>query len=50
MELLGELGQIEAHFGPFGDVLIFTQDSGMVCAKHDIGSEIILGAPDGTSR
>jgi hypothetical protein len=30
--------------------LILTQDRCMVCAKHTIGSEIILYAPDGTSR
>jgi hypothetical protein len=31
-------------------VLILTQDTCMVCAKHTIGSAIILDAPDGTSR
>jgi hypothetical protein len=30
--------------------LILTQDRGTVCAKHTIGPEIILGAPDGTPR
>jgi tetrahydrodipicolinate N-succinyltransferase len=29
-------------------MLINTQDRGTVCAKHAIGSETILGAPDGT--
>jgi hypothetical protein len=29
-------------------VLILTQDSCTVCAKHTIGLEIILDAPDGT--
>jgi hypothetical protein len=29
-------------------VLIFMQDSCVVCAEHTIGSEIILDAPDGT--
>jgi hypothetical protein len=31
-------------------LLILTQDTCMVCAKHTIGSGIILDAPDGTSR
>jgi hypothetical protein len=31
-------------------VLVSMQDRCMVCAKHIIGSEIILEAPDGTPR
>jgi hypothetical protein len=31
-------------------VLVSVQDSYMVCAKHTIGSEIVLDAPDGTPR
>ena len=31
-------------------VLVSVQDRCMVCAKHTIGSEIILDAPDGTPR
>ena len=31
-------------------VLILTQDRYTVCAKHTIGLEIILEAPDGTPR
>ena len=31
-------------------VLILTQDRCMVCAKHTIGLEIILDAPDVTPR
>jgi hypothetical protein len=31
-------------------VLILTQDRCIVCVEHTIGSEIILDAPDGTSR
>ena len=96
MELLGDMGHVESHFGPFGDdvrvgvrqvhglrqtyhrlrnhfgrtrwypyvtrlkcklvsacleiVLVLTQDRCTVCAKHTIGSEIILDAPDGTPR
>ena len=31
-------------------VLIWTQDRCMVCAKQTIGWEIVLDAPDGTSK
>jgi hypothetical protein len=31
-------------------VLIFMQDRCMVCARRTIGLEIILDAPDGTTR
>ena len=31
-------------------VLVSAQDRCTVCAKRTIGSEIILGAPDGTRR
>jgi hypothetical protein len=31
-------------------VVILTQDRCTVCAKHNIGSEIILHTPDGTPR
>jgi hypothetical protein len=31
-------------------VLASVQDRCMVCAKHTVGSEIILDAPDGTPR
>jgi hypothetical protein len=31
-------------------VLVSAQDRSMVCAKHNIGSEIILDARDGTPR
>ena len=50
MVLLGDGAQLEARFGPFGVVLILTQDWRTVCAEGTIGSEIILDAPDGTPR
>ena len=50
MVLLGVVGQVEAHFGPFGDSVILMQDRYTVCTEHTIGSEIILDAPDGTPR
>jgi hypothetical protein len=31
-------------------VLVSVQDRCTVCAKHTIGSEILLDAPDGTPR
>jgi hypothetical protein len=31
-------------------VLMLTQDRDTVCAKRTIGSEIVLGAPNGTPR
>ena len=50
IELLGDEAQVVAHFGPFGDSLILTQDRCMVCTKHTIGSDIVQDAPDGTLR
>jgi hypothetical protein len=50
MDLLGDVGQIEAHFSLFGDSVISTQDRCMVCDECAIGSEIILGATDGSPR
>jgi hypothetical protein len=50
MELLGDLGQIEVVLVRLEIALILMQDRGMVCAEHAIGSEIIFGALDGTSR
>jgi hypothetical protein len=31
-------------------MLVLVQDRGTVCAKHSVGSEIILDAPGGTLR
>jgi hypothetical protein len=50
MVLLGNVGQEEARFGPFGDSVISAQDWCMVCAECTTGMEIILGTPDGTLR
>jgi hypothetical protein len=47
MELLGDVSHVESRFGPFGNN-VSMQDRCTVCAKHTIGSEIILDAPDGT--
>jgi hypothetical protein len=50
MKLLGDVGHVESCFGPFGDVIRVSEDSCTVCAKHPIGSEIILDANDSTPR
>jgi hypothetical protein len=50
MELLRDMGQVESRFDPFGDSVSVGQDTFTVCAKHTIGSDIILDAPDGTPR
>ena len=47
---LGDEAQVEACFGLSEMVLILMQDRCTVCAKHTIGSEIVLDAPDGTPR
>ena len=48
MVLLGDVGQVEARFGPFGDIVILMQDTCTVCTERTIGSEIILDARNGT--
>jgi hypothetical protein len=50
MDILGDVGQMEARFGPLEIVLINSQDRCMVCDEHAIGSEILLDIPDGTLR
>jgi hypothetical protein len=46
--LLGNDAQVEACFGLFEIVQILMQDRCMVSAERTIGSEIVLGAPNGT--
>jgi hypothetical protein len=50
MELLGDVGHVESHFGPLEIVLVSVQDRSIICAKRTIALEIILHAPDGTPR
>jgi hypothetical protein len=50
MELLGDVGHVESHIFHLETVLVSVQDRCMVCARHNIGSEIILHALDGTTR
>jgi hypothetical protein len=44
MELLGEVGHVESHFGPFGDSVVSVQDRCTVCVKCTVGSEIVMEA------
>ena len=50
MVLLHDEAQVEAHFGPLGDCANLDTDRCTVFAKHTIGSEIVLDAPNGTPR
>ena len=50
MVLLREEAQVEACFGPLGDSANLDADRCMVYAKHTIGLEIVLDAPDGTPK
>ena len=50
MELLGDVGHVESRSVRLEMVLILTQDWCMVCVECTIGLEIVLDAPDGTSR
>jgi hypothetical protein len=48
MVLLGDVGQVKAHFGPFRDSVNPTLDRYMVLAECTRGMEIILGTPNAT--
>ena len=50
MELLGDVGHVESHFPLFEDIVSVGANRCTVCAKHTIGSEIVLDAPDGATR
>jgi hypothetical protein len=50
MKLLSDVGHVESCFGPLEIVLVSVQDSCTVCAKHTMGSEIVLDGSDGTPR
>ena len=50
MVLLRDVAQVEDCFGPLGDSANLDADRCTICAKRTIGSEIILDAPDGTTR
>jgi hypothetical protein len=48
MELLGDVGHVESRFEPFGDSVSSGVWYAHGSAKHTIGLEIVLDAPDGT--
>ena len=50
MEVLVDVGHVESRSIRLEIVLVLVQDRCTVCAKHTIGSDIILDAPDGTPR
>jgi hypothetical protein len=50
MELLGDVGKWSLVLVHSGTVLVLEEDRCMVCAKHTIGLEIILYAPDNSPR
>ena len=50
MELLGDVGHLESRLVRLEMVLVLVQDRCTVCAERNIGSDIILDAPDGTPR
>ena len=50
MQLLGEWVMSNLVLIRLDMVLVSVQDRCTVCAKHTIGLEIILDAPDGTPR
>ena len=50
MVVLGGEAKVEAPFSPFGDSANLDTDRCMVCAKRNIGLEIVLDASHGTPR
>jgi hypothetical protein len=50
MVVQGDVGQVEARFGPFVHSVNLEQDRGTVCVEFTTGMETILGAANGTPR
>ena len=50
MELLGDVGDVDSLFFLFGDYVSIGVARCMVCTRCTIGLEIVLDAPDGTTR
>jgi hypothetical protein len=48
MELLGDVGHVKLILVHLEMVLVTVQDRCKACAKHSIGSVIVLDAPDDT--
>jgi hypothetical protein len=45
MELQGDLVHVESLFGPFGDSAGVGSRLVQVCAKHTVGTKIVVGEP-----
>jgi hypothetical protein len=50
MVLLGDVGQVKAHFGLFGDSVNLVARWVHGLRRMTMGLEITLGTPDGTPR
>ena len=50
MELPSDVGHIESLFFCSETMLVSVQDRCMIRARHTSGLEIVLDAPDGTTR
>ena len=50
MLLLGEVGHVKSHFGPFRDGVSVSRRLVHGLRQTYIGSDLVLDAPDGTSR
>jgi hypothetical protein len=50
MALLGCEAQVEAHFSPFRDSALLTQDRCTVHAERSIGSKMVLDTSDAAPR
>jgi hypothetical protein len=50
MVLLDDVGQVEARFGTFGDIINLGAREVPVCAECTAAVETILGAPIGRPR
>jgi hypothetical protein len=48
MKLIGDMGLVESHFGPFRDNITVVARLEHGLRQSAIGLEIVLDAPDGT--
>ena len=48
MELQGDVSHVESRSVHLEIVLVLVQDRSTVCAKRNVGLDIVLDAPDGT--
>jgi hypothetical protein len=50
MELVGDVGHVECHFGPFGNSVCVGARQVDSFTEHTTGSEIILNKHDASAR